>query len=59
MSLAALTTAVPEARLGVGQNSRKLVAWARPADHETIRQALVELDTEETERAARCSRPMP
>jgi type II secretory pathway component GspD/PulD (secretin) len=48
--VSALTTAVPEARLGVSQNSRKLVAWARPADHETIRQALVELDTEETER---------
>ncbi len=49
--VSALTTAVPEARLGVSQNSRKLVAWARPADHETIRQALVELDTEETERS--------
>ncbi len=47
--LAALQTAVPEARLGVGLNSRKLVAWARPADHETIRAALDELDQEEGE----------
>ncbi len=48
--VSALTTAVPEARLGVSQNSRKLVAWARPADHETIRQALVELDQDDMER---------
>jgi type II secretory pathway component GspD/PulD (secretin) len=44
---AALQAAVPLARYGVGQNPRKLVVWAKPADHETIRGALAELDKEE------------
>ena len=47
----ALQTTVPEARLGVGVNSRKLVVWARPADHETIKSALEELDQEDRDRS--------
>lgn len=47
--LQALQTTVPDARLGVGLNSRKLVVWARPADHETIKTALEDLDQEEGE----------
>jgi len=47
--LGALTTAVPEARLNVGQSPRKLIAWARPADHATIEAALKDLDQEEYE----------
>ncbi len=43
----ALQTAVPQARIGVGQNPRKLVVWARPSEHTTIRETLVELDKEE------------
>jgi type II secretory pathway component GspD/PulD (secretin) len=43
----ALQTAVPQARIGVGQNPRKLVVWARPAEHTTIRETLNELDKEE------------
>lgn len=47
--LGALTTAVPEARLNVGQSPRKLVAWARPADQATIESALKELDLDDAE----------
>lgn len=47
--LGALTTAVPEARLNVGQSPRKLVAWARPADQATIEAALKELDMDDAE----------
>ncbi len=43
----ALQTAVPQARIGTGQNPRKLVVWARPAEHATIRATLDELDKEE------------
>ncbi len=43
----ALQTAAPLARIGVGQNPRKLVVWAKPVDHDTIRATLDELDQEE------------
>ena len=43
----ALQTTAPQARIGVGQNPRKLVVWARPAEHVTIRATLDELDKEE------------
>jgi type II secretory pathway component GspD/PulD (secretin) len=46
----ALQTTVPEARMGVGANSGKLVVSARPADHETIKAALEELDQDEDDR---------
>ncbi|MBI3836464.1 MAG: hypothetical protein HY288_00845 [Planctomycetia bacterium] len=51
-AIQALQPTVPEARLGMGAglNSRKLVAFARPADHAIIRGALEELDQEEMER---------
>ncbi len=45
--VSALQTTVPQARIGVGQNPRKLVVWARPAEHATIRATLDELDKEE------------
>ncbi|GEM_PF-2248100 len=34
---------VPEATLTVGSNPQQLIAWARPADHEKISQALQQL----------------
>ena len=43
----ALQTAVPEARVGLGQNPRKIVVWARPSEHEIVRETLKQLDTEE------------
>jgi type II secretory pathway component GspD/PulD (secretin) len=43
----AIQAAVPLARFGVSQNPRKLVVWAKPSEHETIRGALAELDKEE------------
>ncbi len=43
----ALQTAVPQARIAAAPNARKLVVWARPIDHETIRQTLTELDIDE------------
>ncbi len=42
--VSALATAAPLARIGVGQNPRKLVVWGRPADHATIESTLAELD---------------
>ncbi len=42
----ALQTTVPQARIGSSRDARKLVVWARPIDHETIRQTLAELDVE-------------
>ncbi|REK11456.1 MAG: hypothetical protein DWQ37_14330 [Planctomycetota bacterium] len=43
----ALQTAVPQARVSGGANSRQIVVWARPAEHETVRTMLAELDKEQ------------
>ncbi|NLZ02432.1 MAG: hypothetical protein GXY25_18095, partial [Pirellulaceae bacterium] len=44
---ALLRLIVPQAQFGVGANTRQLVAWARPADHELIKKAVEEMGKEE------------
>ncbi len=41
-----LQAAVPEAKLGVGSDPGKLVAWARPEDHEIIRAAVEQFEAD-------------
>ncbi len=38
-----LRTVLPEVQITVGSDSRSLIAWARPAEHEKIKQTLAEL----------------
>ena len=43
---------VPEAQFGIGANTRQLIAWARPADHEIIKKAVEEMAKKEPEETA-------
>ena len=51
-----LSTTVPQARITVGTDPQQLVVWARPADHDAIRQLVEEISAaaaaQETDRAA-------
>ncbi|MBX9790745.1 MAG: hypothetical protein K2Y37_17650 [Pirellulales bacterium] len=47
--LSALQTLLPEVKFVVDAKARQIVAWARPADHERIRQAVAELDADVAE----------
>ncbi|NQT12986.1 MAG: hypothetical protein HQ582_09560, partial [Planctomycetes bacterium] len=38
-----LSTTVPQARITVGTDPQQLVVWARPADHEAVRQLVEEI----------------
>ncbi len=40
-----LSTIVPQAKLNSGSDSKQLVAYARPADHEVIKSSLAEIDS--------------
>ncbi|MCL4204504.1 MAG: hypothetical protein KJ000_18620 [Pirellulaceae bacterium] len=42
-ALAFLQSTVPAARFSVGSDPRRLIAWARPADHERIKRAVDEI----------------
>jgi len=42
-----LREAVPDAQLTVGTDARQLIAWARPADHEIIADAVEKMSQEE------------
>lgn len=44
--LAALQTLLPDVKFVVDAKARQVVAWARPADHERIQEAVAELDAE-------------
>jgi type II secretory pathway component GspD/PulD (secretin) len=44
--LTALQTLLPEVKFVVDAKARQVVAWARPADHERIAEAVAELDAE-------------
>ncbi|MFH1924736.1 MAG: secretin N-terminal domain-containing protein, partial [Planctomycetota bacterium] len=44
-----LSTTVPQARVSLGTDPQQLVVWARPADHEAIRQVVEELATAATD----------
>ena len=46
-ALELLREAVPDAQLTVGTNARQLIAWARPADHEIIADAVEKMSQEE------------
>ncbi|HUT95809.1 MAG TPA: secretin N-terminal domain-containing protein [Thermoguttaceae bacterium] len=41
-----LQAAVPEAKLGVGDDPGKLIAWARPEDHEVIQAAVEQFEAD-------------
>ncbi|MGE0375007.1 MAG: secretin N-terminal domain-containing protein, partial [Planctomycetaceae bacterium] len=41
-----LTPLFPNVRINVDPKANRLLIWARPAEHETLRQALQELDTD-------------
>ena len=43
---------VPEAQFGIGANTRQLIAWARPGDHETIKNVIEEMAKKEPEETA-------
>lgn len=45
--VSAVQTAVPDARVGMGSGPRKLVVFARPADHETIKKTIDSLDQDD------------
>ena len=51
-AMSILRTIVPEAQFGVGANARQLIAWARPADHDTIKKVVEEMGKEEPEETA-------
>ncbi len=43
---------VPQAQFGMGANTRQLIAWARPGDHETIKKVIEEMGKTEPEETA-------
>ncbi|MBX3439413.1 MAG: hypothetical protein KF861_18135, partial [Planctomycetaceae bacterium] len=43
---AVLTPLFPNARINIDPKANRLLIWARPAEHQTLRQALQELDTD-------------
>ena len=51
-AMSILRTIVPEAQFGIGANTRQLIAWARPADHEKIKKVVEEMGKEEPEETA-------
>ncbi len=51
-AMSILRQIVPEAQFGIGANTRQLIAWARPADHEIIKKAVEEMAKKEPEETA-------
>ena len=47
-----LEAAVPEAEFSMGSDPRRVIAWARPADHEVIERAVTEMSEEESPETA-------
>ncbi|MBN2476468.1 MAG: hypothetical protein JXB62_17775 [Pirellulales bacterium] len=48
-----LVTAIPQAKFSVGTDPRQLIAWARPADHARIKQAVENMSQQEPPETAR------
>ncbi len=51
-AMAILRQIVREAQFGIGANTRQIIAWARPGDHETIKKVIEEMGKAEPEETA-------